>query len=283
MIGIAPLAVLSIIAAAAPKSADNSPKKIVAVGSAITEIVFALGAGDRLVGVDTSSNYPPEAAKLPRVGYHRAIAAEGILSLKPDLILASHDTGPPAVIEQLRSAGARLVLLEEGFSLEGVRAKIDTIAEAIGAPGSANALKKQIEQTYNTARAAIPAGKKVKVMFVYAQGNGTLHVSGLGSAAAAMIELAGAENAVTGYKGYRPLTAEAMVAAAPEVILVPGRALGPIGGDAGFLKTPGVSLTPAARQKRIYFIDDSLLLSYGPRLGEAVTEAVRLIHTRPSS
>lgn len=279
---IGAIAVLSIVAAALPAPSE-APKRIVAVGGAITETVYALGAGDRLAGVDTSSVFPPEAAKLPKVGYHRAIAAEGMLSLKPDLILASHDTGPPAVIDQLRSAGARLVLLEEGFSLEGVRAKVDVIAQAVGATAKAEAVKKSIEDRYNTARAAIPAGKKPKVMFVYAQGNGTLHVSGTGSAAAAMIELAGGENAVSGYRGYRPLTAESMVAAAPDVILVPGRALGPIGGDSGFLKTPGVSLTPAARQKRIYFIDDSLLLSFGPRLGEAVAEAVRLIHTVPSS
>ena len=117
-----------------------------------------------------------------------------------------------------------------------------------------------------------------KVLFLYARGQGALQVSGRGTAAEAMVTLAGGVSAVTGYEGYTPLTPEAAIAAAPDVLLMPARGLDSVGGIDGLLKAPGVALTPAGQERRIVAMDDLYLLGFGPRLGQAVRDLAVFLH-----
>jgi iron complex transport system substrate-binding protein len=250
---------------------------IVVMSGALTESVFALGWGDRVVGVDISSVYPASVSALPQLGYFRTMSAEGVLGLGPDLVIVPDDAGPPGVVDQIRSAGVRVAVLPSVTTIDGARARIRAMGTLLDRPAEAAA---RVEALDRALAAAPRPAVAPKVLFVYARGAGTLQVAGDGTAVEAMIELAGGENAVTGFEGYRPLTAEAVVTAAPDVILFTDRGLASVGGVDAVLGTPGVALTPAGAARRVVSLDDLLLLGFGPRTGEAVVALARLLGGR---
>lgn len=257
----------------------SGPRRVLPLGGPVTETVYALGAGDLVVGTDTSSVYPEAATKLPQVGYQRTLAAEGILSLKPDLVLATDEAGPANVLEQLRTAGVKVVLVPSEHSVAGAQAKVRAVAAALDRAPEGDRLAATVAAQADEARkflAGSPA--RPSVLFLYARGAGTLNVAGRNTAADAMIALAGAQNAVTGYEGYKPLTAEAAVAAAPEYLLMMDRGLSSVGGRDAVLAQPGLALTPAGQNKRVVAMDDLLLLGFGPRTGQAIAELARALH-----
>ena len=258
---------------------DADPRRIVTLGGSVTEIVYALGAGDQGVGVDASSVYPEAATEKPNVGYFRKVPAEGVLSLNPSLVLALEGTGPPTVFEQFRSAGVRTVQVPDTPSVTGAKQKIQTIGDLLGRSARGDSLIAAMERDLDEARALrAEAASTPRVLFVYARGSGTMNVAGRGTSAAAMIELAGGENAITGFEGFKPMSAEAVVEAEPDVILALTRGLESIGGTKGLLEQPGIPLTPAGKQKRIVAMDDLLLLGFGPRLGTAVQRLTDKLH-----
>jgi len=271
------LALLVPVSPVQGQPADTS--RIVTLGGAVTEIVYALGAGEQVVGVDASSVYPEAATEKPSVGYFRRLPAEGVLSLDPSLILALEGTGPPSVLDQLRSAGVRTELIADESSVEGAKEKIRQIAGLIGREARADTLIRQMEADLAEARALREeATTTPHVLFIYARGAGTMSVAGTGTSAEAMIELAGAENAITGFEGFKPMSAEAVVGAEPDVLLLLTRGLESIGGVDGLLDQPGIKLTPAGENRRIVTMDDLLMLGFGPRLGTAVKELTRKLH-----
>lgn len=254
-------------------------ERVVTAGGAVTEIVFALGMEGSLVGVDASSLYPESATKLPQVGYSRALSSEGILSLQPTLLLANEDDGPPTTIQQIRTAGIKTLLFPSKPELSNVEERIQKIANALGVPDKAAALIASLRMELEEAKTTHSKnGDTPRVLFVYARSGGVLNVSGTGTAAHAMIRLAGGENAVTAYEGYKPLTAEAAVSANPDIILLTTRGLDDAGGVEALASHPGLSLTQAAKNRKIFHMDDLLLLGFGPRLGTAVKELSGLLH-----
>lgn len=254
-------------------------QRLVTAGGGITEIVYALGMGDSVVGVDSSSIYPEAATQLPQVGYARMLSSEGLLSLQPTALITSDEAGPDSALEQIKSAGIPVHQLDSQFDVEAAVSRIETIAQILGdrkmAAPIVSALRSDLE---NAERLVDNAQTHPKVMFIYARGGGILNVSGRGTAAHAMIELASGVNAVTGYDGYKPLTSEAAVSAAPDVILMTTRGIAEAGGVDGVLAHPGVALTPAAKNRRIVVMDDLYLLGFGPRLGRAVHDLCLELH-----
>ncbi|AKV02803.1 Heme ABC transporter, cell surface heme and hemoprotein receptor HmuT [Labilithrix luteola] len=259
------------------KPSDAGAMRIVSVGGAVTEVLFALGAGSDVFGIDTSSVYPEAAWKLPHVGYQRTLAAEGILSLRPTLVIATADAGPPAVIEQLRAANVRVEILPADPTIEVARSRILSIAKLVGRDGTA--LVSELDADLARAKSAARAAKsKPKVLAVYARGANVLHVLGKGTPGEVMVELAGGDNAGNAFDGAKPMTAESLVSAAPDVVLVPSRGLESLGGLEGLAKLPGMSDTPAGRASRFVAMDDLLLLGFGPRTGKALLELTSKIH-----
>lgn len=247
--------------------------RVVSVGGAVTETIFALGQEAKIVGADTSSLFPEAATRLPQVGYQRTLSAEGVMSLKPNLVLATAEAGPPTAIEQIESAGVKILRVNGEYTVEGAKTKIREIAEALNVESKGEELIKKLDVDLTEARTCAESQtKKPKVLFIYARGAGTANVSGTKTAAAAMINLAGGENAVTEFANFKPLTSESLVAAAPDFILLPTRGLDSIGGIEGLLKLPGISETPAGKNRKIITIDDLVLLGFSPRLGEGVKE-----------
>jgi iron complex transport system substrate-binding protein len=269
------LALLVTLAAAAQA-------RVVTVGGAVTEIVFALGAGDRLVATDSTSTYPEVARTLPKVGYMRSLSAEGVLSLRPGQVLVTADAGPPAAIAQLRAAGVKVTTLDAAHSIEGLRRNVRTVADALGVPERGAALDQRIADAWRETQSAVAAtAGRPRVLFVLAHGGrAQTMVSGTGTAADAMIALAGGVNPLAAVKGYKPLTAEGALGAAPDVILVTREGLESFGGTRALLAHPGLALTPAGKAGRVVSFDALYLLGFGPRTPEAVRALADAIHGR---
>jgi iron complex transport system substrate-binding protein len=258
-------------------------RRIVAVGGAVTEIVFALGAGDRVVAVDSSSVYPDAATHLPQVGYHRTLIAEAVLAVTPDLVIASAEAGPPAALDQLRAAGVTVVVVAQALTVEAAAVRVEAVGAALREATRAHALADQVRREVLAIRARCCAGGGTppRAVVIYARGAGTTMIAGGGTTGAAIVELAGARNAAGGFTGYKPLSPEVLVDAAPDVIVVPSRGLATLGGEAGLLALPGVAATPAGRARRFVAIDDLLLLGFGPRLPAAIDELARQMAAIP--
>lgn len=135
----------------------SAAARVVAVGGGITEIVYALGAQARLVATDTTSTWPEAAARTPKVGYLRALSAEGVLALRPQLLLASHEAGPPAVIERIAAVGVRVVRLPERYDFDGLTERVDTVAAALGHAADGAALVARLASAWQRARADVAA------------------------------------------------------------------------------------------------------------------------------
>jgi iron complex transport system substrate-binding protein len=253
--------------------------RVITIGGSVTEIAFALGAGDQIVARDDSSLYPPEVEGLESVGYVRQISAEPILALDPTLIITTPDAGPPEAVEQLRASGVTLLIVPHETTIEGVIVTVETVAAALSREDEGAAIIERIQTDYAAAQALLETVEsRPRVMFVYARGAGAISVAGTTTSAATMIEFAGGENAVTEYEGYQPITAEAVVAAAPDVILMMTRGLESVGGIDGMLEQPGIAQTPAGENRRIIAMDDLYLLGFSTRTGTAVLDLTTLLH-----
>jgi len=271
---VASCLVLEATSCSRETSATEGKRRIVSIGGTVTETVFALGAGDDVVAIDSSSVYPDATEKLPEVGYQRTLAAEGILAFSPDLVIATEDAGPPAVLEQLRGAGVRVELIPAAKTIDTAAAAILAVGKALDVPAAELADRVAREARAASARSATGGPRFV---MMYARGAGTMMVAGGDTAGSAMVVLAGGRNAVAELSGYKPLSSEILISAAPEVIVVPSRGLATLGGVDGALAIPGIADTPAGRARRIVAFDDLLLLGFGPRLPSAIDDLARLL------
>ncbi|KFL52973.1 hemin ABC transporter substrate-binding protein [Burkholderia pyrrocinia] len=262
------------------QAAQVAPKRVVVIGGALAETAFALGGAEtpryRLVGADTTCTYPDAAKRLPKVGYQRALSAEGLLSLRPDLVLASAEAGPPNTIAQVKNAGVAVTTFDERHDVESVRAKITGVSQALDVRDAGAVLLQRFDRDWQAARDAVavcaPGGTQPpRVLFVLNHTGNQALVAGQRTAADAMIRYAGARNAMQGFDHYKPLTTEALAAAAPDVVLISDEGLAAVGGRAALLATPGFGATPAGRAQRVVSLDALFLLGFGPRLPLAVT------------
>ena len=252
--------------------------RIVSLGGGVTETVFALGQGKNVVAVDVSSLYPPQALAKPKVGYVRQTSAEGIASLKPDLVIAPTYLGPPAVATQLKEAGLRLEMVPEAKSIEGALKRIRAVGKILNKSAEADTLVASIQSRITEAKAYTKDKTPARVLFIFVHGGTAMQVAGKNTTANIMIQSAGAVNVVTEFEGYKPISAEALLAAKPDIILATTRGLKAIGGPDGLWASPGLSLTPAGKKKALIVMDDLKLLGFGPRMGDAILELAKSIY-----
>lgn len=244
-------------------------QRIVSLSGTTSEILCALGLEKQIVAVDITSNYPTTLNIKPKVGHNRNISAEGILAVRPDLVLGLEGGLKPQVAEQLASAGIKVILFKHELSVAGVQ-KLTT---AIGAQTGTLSVAKKINDDFSRRMRSIAVAKKdKKVLFIYARGAGTMLVSGTNTPIAKMIELSGARNAVSEFSDYKPLTPESLIAADPDVILLFSSGLESLNGSAGLLKVPGVAQTRAGKTQKIISMDGELLSGFSLRLPDAIKE-----------
>lgn len=259
---------LSTVLLSAQPTGPNATR-ILSIGGSVTEIVVALGQGDRLVGRDTTSSYPPEITALPDVGYMRALSPEGVLSVAPDLIVSEDGAGPAEALDVLAAAGIPFIVVPDGYDRRGLRAKIEAVGDALGMPVEGMALADRTLARLDAAVDGIDGAPK-RVMFILSTQGGRILASGTGTAADGIIRLAGAENAVTDFKGYKPLADEAVALADPDVVLMMDRSGDHDATAAELFAMPALATTKAAGRHALVKMDGLLLLGFGPRTPEAV-------------
>lgn len=255
------------------------PVRVVVAGGDLAEIVAALGVSDMVVGVDSTTLYPPALTELPQMGYVRALSAEGVLSLSPDLLLAASDAGPAAVLGQVSAAGVKVALAPYVEGAESVPAKITFVGETLGHVAEAEMLISSYRADMAKVKAAV-AGvtSRPKVLFVLSMRDGAPLVAGEGTSAEAMVVLAGGVNAAEGFQGYKPMNREAVMVAAPDVVLMMDGHADQVGGIAAVMARPEIALTPAGKAGRGVTMEGMLLLGFGPRTPEAVRELAAKLH-----
>jgi heme transport system substrate-binding protein len=256
--------------------------RILSIGGDVTEIVYALGAGARVVGVDATSQFPLQALEEKKnVGYMRALSSEGVISVDATLVLASERSGPPEVVKTLKTTRVPYVEVPDGYSAAGIAGKVRLIARAIGAEAEGERVARQVAVDFaalDEVRARIK--RPVRALFVLAVQNGRAIVGGRGTSADAILKLAGADNVATAVNGFRPLPNEAIVELAPEVLIAMRRSGGP--GDAHdvtqIFAMEGVASTPAGINRRLVMMDGLYLLGFGPRAPAAARELMASLY-----
>lgn len=247
--------------------------RVVSIGDSITEIIFALGAENKLVARDTTSTYPQEAQKLPDVGYMRALSPEGVLSVNPTAIIAVEGSGPQETLDVLKKATVPFVIIPQEYNGQSVVDKIRRVGAAIGEPDKADALavaaEKEITATENLTKNVSP---RIRVLFILSSQGGKIMGSGAKTAANGIIEMAGAENAIADFDGYKPLSDESIIAARPDAILMMDRGGDHAASDAELLAHPAIATTPAGQNHKIIRVNGQYMLGFGPRAGTAARE-----------
>ncbi len=250
-----------------------SPQRIVAVGGSVTEIVFALGEQERLIARDTTSTFPEEANSLPDVGYIRRLSPEGVMSVAPDMVLMLEGSGPPETVDLLAKSGMQIKTVPEAYTAEGILEKVRVVGTALGVEEKATALAEKLNSDLAEAKAMANARETpVRVLFVLSTQGGRIMASGSRTAAAGMLSLAGAQNATPDFNGYKQLTDEAIMQAAPDVILMMSDGRDHANGAEAVFDNPAIAATPAGINRNLIRMPGSYLLGFGPRTAEAVRE-----------
>ena len=257
---------------AGPQQAAQ-PARIIAAGGVVTEIVYALGRSELLVGVDSTSQYPALALKeKPNVGYVRALSSEGLLSLKPTSVIAIESAGPPDILTTVEEAGVRVSRIPEVATPAGISAKIKEVAELVGETDKGAALATETDKQFTSLdalRAKIE--KPRRALFILSFTNGRAMVGGRNTSADGILTLAGLQNAASALDGWKPISDEALFEAAPDVIIAMGHGPQDVTVDS-ILAVPAFAATTAAKSKSILIFDGGYLLGFGPRTPSAARD-----------
>nr|WP_218125027.1 ABC transporter substrate-binding protein [Glycomyces harbinensis] len=257
-----------------------SAEAIVPLSGSLSEIVFTLGLGDRVVARDITATFE-QAADLPVVSHGHDISAEGVLSLQPDLILAETGSGPQTALDQIAAAGVPIVVFDPADGIDSASTRIGAVAAALGVQDLGAELIERTEAGIAAATEGMDLSDPPRVAFLYLRGSASVYMIGArDSGATSLIEAAGGIDAgAEALEGdFLELTPEALAAAAPDVILVMDKGLDSVGGVEGLLEIPGVAQTPAGEQERIAHLPDGIMLNYGPRTGDVVADLAEQLH-----
>jgi len=274
---------LALAAVARPAAAEDATvlpdtSRVVAIGGAVTEIVFALGEQKHLVARDSTGTYPEAAKALPDVGYMRALSPEGVLSVDPTGIIALQGSGPKEAVDVLKKASVPYVEVPETYDNEGILERIRVVGKALGVEDKAAALAADTEAKLKAAEARTAGiDKKKRVLFILSMQGDKVMAAGAHTGADGIVRLAGAANAIEGFSGYKQLSDEAIVTAAPDVILMMDHA-GPGVSDDDLFDNAAISQTPAGQARKVIRMDGGYLLGYGPRTADAISDLSKALY-----
>lgn len=256
--------------------------RVVCVSKHLTEMMFALGKGHTIVACDLTSSYPDSAKLLPTVGYHRALNPEGIISMKPDLVIHSNDIGPATVIPQLEKVGLRIKAFGNANSFDSAKMVLLELGKFFGTEAKADSIIARMDADMSQVKLIRKMMKDTPTVMIihYGQANNNFFImSGRNGAGDRMIRSAGGTPATYDGKGARQLSAEAIAAANPDIIIATDFGFDKMGGTIEkFKQVPGVALTNAAKNNRIYRFEEHDLVYFGPRTGPNVMKLMNLIH-----
>lgn len=263
------------------KDTEETAERIVSLSGTLTELLYDLGFEDQLVGVDVTSTYPPAVNTVPKLGHVNKLNVEALLELRPTLIFVDADRSETPALITLTAAGIKVVAVPSEPTLDNAARAAKVLGKHLQLSAEkvadyAAGIKIDSEVLAETLAGAV--GDKPRVLFIYARGAKQLMVAGADTEAAAMIELAGGQNAITSFTDFKPLTPEALVEAAPEVILMFESGLKSLDGKAGLANVPGIGQTPAFKNDRIVAMDGHYLLGFGPRAARAANDLAQALY-----
>jgi iron complex transport system substrate-binding protein len=264
-----------------PSGPAKDLKRIICTDGALTEIVYALGFGENVVAADSTALWPDSVKKKPSIGYVRKISAEGVLSLSPTLILNNQEAGPPEAVDQLRKSGVQVYDIpgeRQNRAFPVVLKRITHVAEALGVPEKGAELVKVVQADLDAVRKAVEGKKKPKALFLFNPTVEKLTAGGLNTGAHEFMTLCGLDNVASSLDGWKPLSQEAIAAAAPEVLISSARSHQNFDTAEELLKVHGLGQTPAGKAKRVIYVDSGKFLSGGPRAGEMAIEFLKLLY-----
>lgn len=275
---------VTVASADGRKVTVRQARRIVPLSGSLSEIVFTLGLGDRVVARDITATFR-QAAKLPVVTRNHDVSAESVLSLKPDLVIAETTSGPEEAVDQIREAGVPVLVVAPAQGLDDVGPRIAAVAGALGVPAAGTKLTRRTEARIAAVRKEVPragGSGRPRVAFLYLRGSASVYlIGGKGSGATSLLEAAGAVDAgaESGLaKDFTAITTEALAKAAPDAILVMTKGLESVGGIDGLVRIPGVAQTPAGMNRRVVSVEDGVLLNYGPRTDQVLRSVVAQLY-----
>jgi iron complex transport system substrate-binding protein len=275
-------AVLLLISCTSPvknKKTDGRDR-IVCVSKQLTELLFALHQGGKIVGLDLTSSYPEETKKITKVGYHRHLNAEGIISLEPSVVIHQNDVAPVEVMKQVQEVGIPVRVYPPAATLDSTKLLIRMLGKEFGADTAAERMVAKLDADLQKADSIVKTfPSKPKVLIIhFGQQRNQYFVMGTRGTADAMLKLAGGINAAD-TSSFRDLSAEVIAREQPDVILATDFGWDRLGGSMEKFKTlPGISLTPAAKNGKIFRVEEHDLVYFGPRTGENIIRMAELIH-----
>lgn len=257
--------------------ASQLPQRWVSAGGALSEWVAALGGESKLVGVDTTSQHPASLKALPSIGYQRQLSAEGILSLRPQVLVGTEEMGPPPVLAQIRSAGVQVEMFSARPDLPALKGNLQHLGVLLGSEAKARELftgyEQALEQQKRWVATAQATHKAPGVLMLIGNAGGKPLIAGKDTAADWMLQQAGGRNLAT-HSGYKPFSVESLAGLSPEVLVFADRALtGEAARAALFKENPILASTPAAKHARVFELDPTLLVGgLGPRLPQSLVQ-----------
>ncbi len=281
------LALLALVPLACSRETGHAGQRVVGVSKQINEFMYEIGAESVLVARDLTSIYPPAIRKLPSVGYHRALSAEGIISMRPTMLLTDGNLGPDAVVEQVKKVGIPVVIMTPGSTVDSAQALMAALGERFGRQRAADSViaawKLDMSQALADSTRWADAPKPRVLVMHFGQLNNSYLALKRGSAADRIIGWAGGVNAVDSVGGMMRLTPELIARAAPDVIIATDVGFDRTGGAQKFATLPGVALTPAAKSGRIYRVDETEVMYFGPRTPASIRKVAGWLHPAATS
>jgi iron complex transport system substrate-binding protein len=262
------------------KDEHTNKDRIVCVSKQMTEFLFALNLGNKIVGIDLTSTYPTETKKLTTVGYHRHLNAEGIISLEPTVVIHQGDIAPANVMTQVQQVGIPVKQYPSGSTLDSAKIVLAMVAHDYGADSISKRLNDNLDRQLQKADSIVKKYSfRPRVMIIhFGQQRNQYFVMGTRGTANAMLTLAGGDNAAD-TSSFRDLSAEVIAKEQPDVILATDFGFDRLGGSLQkFMELPGIALTPAAKNGKIYRVEEHDLVYFGPRTGENIIKIAKLIH-----
>ena len=260
----------------------NQTTRIVCISKQINEYIYALGAEQDLVAVDLSSIYPEQIKKLPNVGYHRALSAEGIISMKPTVVLHDGSIGPEAVVDQVKKVGIPMLEMKSGRGVDSAKSLMREVGKYFKKEAAADSIIKKWDADMALALkdTAKYAGKpKPRILIIHYGRAANIYLAMTKkSPANQIIEWAGGVNAIDSMGGMARTNAEMIAKSAPDIIIATDFGFDKFGSADKFKEMPGVSLTPAGKNGRIYRIEESEIVYFGPRTASVVKKVVDMVH-----
>ena len=255
--------------------------RIISLSGFLTELLYDLGQGDKIVGRDITSTFPAEVTELPSLGHISQLNAEGILELNPNFIFVQEDQMAQSdIFENLKASGIQIIPIRTSETLSNSERAAKQIAKYLNvSDAEISKIKENIlADSLQLAKQLASYDEEPSVLFIYARGAGRLMIGGQKTAVSSMIQKAGGRNAIQSFEGYKALTPESLIEAQPEVILMFSSGLASLDGKEGLEQITGIAQTKAFKENRIIAMDGHYLSSYGPRSGRAAMELASKIH-----